>query len=80
MSKLLSKGINTGDSSRDSLGKGGVVKAGKHEGGLTRNYEDRIIQREEAAAKEVKRPVKRVWLDNAGNVHTSIDGVEVANE
>lgn len=71
------KGINTADSSRDSLGVTGIINP-SHKRGLFRTLEDLVSNKLDSAKQkqETRKPVKRVWIDDNGVKHTSIDGVE----
>lgn len=77
MSEKRGNPINTADSSRDSLGVGGVINP-VHKRGLFRTLEDIVSNKIDSSkqSSETRKPVKRVWIDDNGVKHTSIDGVE----
>lgn len=70
------KSINTGESSRDSLGRGGIINP-THGGGLTRKVENAVENRQNEQL-EHQVSSKKIYLDNAGNKHFMIGGQEVS--
>lgn len=66
------KGIHTGETSRDTLGVGAIINP-KHQGRSKRPTEDTVINR----SPEFDNPkghhlYKRVWIDEKGDKHEEI--------